>query len=168
MDTLAHGLYGGMIAGWKRRFGLAFLFGIAPDLLSFGPYIAMRVISGTFQQGRPSLASIPDWVYWAYDVTHSLIIMGAVLALIWYINRAFAVTFSAWIIHILFDIPTHSKEFFPTPFLWPLSSYTVDGFSWGQSWFMLVNYSALLTLAIAFIVARHRKRKNRRSVNQSA
>ena len=167
MDTLAHGLYGGMIAGWEKRFGWAFLLGMAPDLLSFGPYIALRVVSGTMHSGRPSLNSIPDWVYSAYNVTHSLIIMGVVLALVWYLNKSFAVTFSAWIIHIVFDIPTHSKEFFPTPFIWPLSNYTVDGFSWGQSWFMLINYSALLALATAFIIARHRKRKNQSSTAET-
>jgi len=159
VDTLAHGLWGGMIAGWRRKFGLAFLFGVCPDLLSFGLWIAVRIIDGRFRAGRPPLQTIPDWVYTAYDYTHSLMIIGLVWALLWWRCRELAVPFSAWIIHILVDIPTHSFAFFPTPFLFPISDFKVDGISWGQTWFMILNYSLLLVMALAFITARERRRR---------
>lgn len=50
----------------------------------------------------------------------------------------------AWGVHILVDIPTHSYRFYPTPFLWPLSGWKFNGFSWGTPWFIVVNYGALL------------------------
>ncbi|MFH1068764.1 MAG: hypothetical protein V1794_04005 [Candidatus Glassbacteria bacterium] len=159
MDTLAHGLWGGMIAGWKKRFGLAFLFGMAPDLLSFGLWMAIRWMHGQFQRGRPDVHFLPDWLHTAYNFTHSLFIIGALWALLWWWNREIAVPFSAWIIHILCDIPTHSRSFFPTPFLFPLSDYTVDGISWGQTWFMILNYSCLLALSLAWAYGRHRRRR---------
>ncbi|HLA39458.1 MAG TPA: hypothetical protein VJ417_05640 [Candidatus Glassbacteria bacterium] len=160
MDTLAHGLWGGMIAGWKKRFGLAFLFGMAPDLLSFGLWMAIRWMHGQLQQGRPNLHALPDWLHTAYNFTHSLIIIGSIWALLWWWQRELAVPFSAWIIHILCDIPTHTRRFFPTPFLFPLSDFTVNGFSWGQRWFMILNYSCLLVMATAWIISRHRRRKS--------
>jgi hypothetical protein len=158
MDTLAHGLWGGMLAGWRKRFGLAFLFGVAPDVLSFGLLMLIRAVQGRMQMGKPDLHAIPGWVYSAYDCTHSLILVGAVWGILWWKYRELAVPFSAWIIHIVFDIPTHSRAFFPTPFLFPLSHYTVDGISWGQKWFMILNYTCLAGVAILFIRSRRKQR----------
>ncbi|MFC1613994.1 hypothetical protein ACFL5K_01720 [Gemmatimonadota bacterium] len=170
MDTLAHGLWGGMTAGWRRRFGLAFLFGVCPDLLSFGALTVLRIIDGQFRPGKPALHTIPDWLYTAYDYTHSLIIIGLVWAFLWWRYRWLAVPFSAWVIHIVMDIPTHSYAFFPTPFLFPVSDFKVDGISWGQRWFMILNYSLLLAMALVFIIARERRRRGSlktRSLEQS-
>ena len=158
MDTLSHGLWGGMIFGWRRRFGLAFLFGVSPDLFSFGLWMFVRVVQRGFTCGKPSLAVLPQWLDAAYSLTHSLVIAGLVFAVLWWKKRDLAVPFSAWIVHILTDIPTHSRAFFPTPFLYPLSDYTFDGFSWGQWWFMLLNYSCLLVLAILWVWSRNARR----------
>ncbi len=164
MDTLAHGLWGGMICGWKRRFGLALLFGLAPDLLSFGALIVVKLAQGAFDPGKPPVGTIPQWVYTAYDYTHSLVIVGAVWGLLWWKKRDLALTFSAWPIHILFDIPTHTREFFPTPFLFPFSRFTVDGIEWGQRWFMILNYSCLSLFSIFWLVNRHRRARQRGSL----
>jgi len=36
----------------------------------------------------------------------------------------------AWLLHILIDIPTHSRKQWAPQFLWPLSQFSVDGCSW--------------------------------------
>ena len=36
----------------------------------------------------------------------------------------------AWGLHILVDLPTHSRQQWAPQFLWPLSTVTVDGVSW--------------------------------------
>lgn len=43
----------------------------------------------------------------------------------------------AWLAHILLDIPFHTKAYFPTKLLWPLSDFSFDGISWGDArvWF---------------------------------
>ena len=166
MDTLAHGLWGGMIGGWRKRFGLAVLFGIAPDLLSFGALTVVWVVQGQFQPGRPSVSTIPQWVHVSYDFTHSLVIIGAVWAVLWWWKRELAVPFIAWPLHILFDIPTHTREFFPTPFLFPISDYTFNGFSWGQRWFMILNYSCLAALSLFWATNRYRRRKRGESAGR--
>ncbi|HUU29147.1 MAG TPA: hypothetical protein VM123_15175 [archaeon] len=158
MDVLAHGLWGGMLAGWKKRFGLAFLFGVCPDVFSFGLWMAVRIFQGSFQRGRPPLHMLPEWLDTVYGITHSLVIIGLVWAFLWWRKKDLALPFSAWVIHIVFDIPTHSKAFFPTPFLYPLSDFTINGISWGQRWFMILNYSCLLAVALLWIGARRRRR----------
>ncbi len=158
MDILAHGLWGGLAAGWKRRFALAFLFGIAPDMCSFGALAVIRFVQGTFEPGRPPIQTLPDWLYVAYDFSHSLIVIGAIWLLLRFFARGISIPFLAWPLHILCDIPTHSQAYFPTPFLFPLSGYTFDGFSWGQRWFMITNYTGLLIVALAWVVYRHRRR----------
>jgi hypothetical protein len=129
------------------------------DTPAFGALMAVRIVTGTFTPGKPELNTIPDWLFTAYDLSHSLVVAGAVWLVLWFTARWIAVPFSAWLIHILLDIPTHTRAYFPTPFLWPFSDYTFDGFSWGQGWFMLLNYSCLLVLALCWTYFRQRRRQ---------
>ena len=62
-----------------------------------------------------------------------------------------------WPLHILIDIPTHTYQFYPTPFLWPISTYKFDGISWGTPWFMIVNYSSLAIVLITLFVMREKR-----------
>lgn len=50
---------------------------------------------------------------------------------------------AAWGLHILLDVPTHARSFYPTPFLWPLSDWTFDGVSWTAPWALALNYTLL-------------------------
>jgi membrane-bound metal-dependent hydrolase YbcI (DUF457 family) len=173
MDTLAHGLWGGAVFGRRdgAQWKAAFVLGMSPDLLSFGPYLLTHLGDvaarwSSHRGGPPDPRDIPAYVYGAYDVTHSLVVWGvacAALAAAARVRRrsgapAWSVwPFGAWALHILCDIPTHTARFFPTPFLWPLATPYVDGFSWGRRGFMLANYSAL-ALAYLFLLLRKRSR----------
>jgi hypothetical protein len=82
MDTLAHGLWGGVAFGRqsKPHYWMAFVLGMMPDLLSFGPFFIMWAFHGF--AGRtpgepPDPALIPAYVYQAYNVTHSLVIWSS-------------------------------------------------------------------------------------------
>jgi len=73
---------------------------------------------------------------------------------------------SGWAIHILTDIPTHSRTFYPTLFLWPLSDWCYDGVSWGNMRFMIINYTSLLMVFVFLrlvqrLKSKHDSRKNR-------
>ncbi|HEX6532810.1 MAG TPA: hypothetical protein VF019_09305, partial [Nitrospira sp.] len=77
MDILSHGLWGAVAFGRRNRpsFWLAFLLGLAPDLLSFG-ILQLAVWLGMaprpdFSHGTPPESSIPPYVHHLYDVTHS-------------------------------------------------------------------------------------------------
>jgi len=64
---------------------------------------------------------------------------------------------TGWLIHIVMDIPTHSKTFYPTLFLWPLSDWHFDGISWVNMWFIIINYTSLLIVFILLRVVRQMK-----------
>jgi len=144
MDILAHFLWTFGIFFKSKDRVKAGLMGIMPDLLSFGPHMIMSLIFGTIAFGKPDINSIPNSVFVFYSITHSLIIFSLVMLLIYFFTKRVYWFVFGWLIHILIDIPSHSKEFFPTPFLWPLSDFTFNGISWGTPWFMIINYSTLV------------------------
>ena len=128
--------------------------------------IWFRYVSGTplarppirpgLDDGQPLLLRSWD----LYQFSHSIVIFAAVFALVWIIRRRPSWLLLFWLLHILIDIPTHSMRFYPTPFLWPLSSYQFNGISWGQPWFMILNYSALAAAYLFLLVRRLRRRSS--------
>jgi len=165
MDILSHGLWGGITFGRKNRrnYWWAFFFGISPDLFSFGIFMAMRVlglVSGPdWSSGPPPMEKIPAYVRLLYNPTHSLIVFAAIFFLVWLLLKKPFLPMLAWGLHILFDIPTHSAEFFPTPFLWPLSGLQVDGVPWSHPVIFIPNIVFLAGLYSWYFLVRRRKQK---------
>ncbi len=158
MDIFAHGLWSYAVFHKKKYAWLAVLFGVLPDILSFGILFIMNLINGGLRRGPPSLSSLPDWLFAAYNMTHSFVIFLLVFFTVYVLTKKWFWPLTAWALHILIDIPTHSFRFFPTPFLWPITGYKFDGISWATPWFMLLNYSVLL---IAFIVIAYNGQKKK-------
>ncbi len=162
MDIISHGLWGGVAFGRrnKKSFWLSFLFGIMPDVLAFGPFFASVFLGlqkgPQFSSEPPDPGLIPLYVHRLYSMSHSLIIFTLLFAALWIIRQKPFWEFSAWGAHILVDIPTHSYQFFPTPFLWPLSNITVNGVPWGNPWIFIPNVTLLITLYMYFFVIRPR------------
>jgi hypothetical protein len=151
MDIVSHGLWGALAFGResRRSFWLAFLLGMGPDLSAFGPFFLL-VFLGIKQRPRftepPDPAIFPPFVHETYNVSHSLIVFALLFALLWIIFRRPIWEFSAWGLHILFDIPTHSYRFFPTPFLWPVSNFYIDGHPWSRPEIFIPNVILLVVL----------------------
>ncbi|QGU00399.1 hypothetical protein SYNTR_1805 [Candidatus Syntrophocurvum alkaliphilum] len=141
-DVISHGLWGGALFGWRKNYWWAFGFGVMPDILTFGPYAIYRLLSGDLAYGRPAIGDYPPWLFTMYDITHSLIIAGIIVFILFKLVPPIGYASLAWILHILMDIPSHSHDYFPTPFLYPISDFTVDGFysiyMWGVNWFLLI------------------------------
>ncbi|HAV11840.1 MAG TPA: hypothetical protein DCX32_04875 [Candidatus Moranbacteria bacterium] len=167
MDIVSHGLWGGVAFGRKSRkdYLLAFLFGIMPDMFSFGILFTTNLLGITigpkYSNGRPDFASIPEYVSQLYDVTHSLVVFALVFAIVWYWRKKPFWPLAAWGLHILVDIPTHSLEFFATPFLWPFSDYKFDGINWGNPWIFFPNVTLLTVAYLTWMIARLKKRKGK-------
>lgn len=163
MDTFSHGLWGGLAFGRKNKkaFGLAFAFGVLPDLLSFGIYFVAVFLklnpAPSWQMEPPQDSFIPQYVHTLYDITHSVIIFALIFILLWLIFRRPIYEFLAWGFHILLDIPTHSYEFFPTPFLWPISSFEVNGIPWSHAIIMIPNFVLLAIFLSWFVISKMRK-----------
>lgn len=152
MDILSHGLWGGVAAGrqTKKRFWLAFSFGVLPDLLAFAPVFLVHLFTNgfvrpkfaTYEPPRPDL--LPAYVNQVYNYTHSFLIFALVFLLVWLVMRKPFMPLLAWGLHILMDIPTHSTAFFPTPFLFPVSSYVVSGIPWSTPAIFFTNWFAII------------------------
>lgn len=143
-------------------------WGIFPDLFAFTlPFVISfyKVLSGQQQFGsfstRHQVADGFNLSHTLYQYSHSLILWVFVFLIIWAIWRRPRWELLGWLLHILIDIPSHAITFFPTPFLFPISSYVFPyGIAWSNKWFMLINYLALLFLWGGFLFKRNRKRKN--------
>lgn len=75
---------------------------------------------------------------------------GVVFFLLWWLARTYATPFLAYGFAVLLDIPTHSTDFFATPFLWPLSSYKFNGMSWGEPFIFFPNLILLISAYLAW------------------
>jgi len=146
MDTLSHALWGMGLFGYRRYRWAAFLVGALPDLLAFGVLFLIQMVDGSLTPGKPALETIPAWTFAVYDVTHSWVVAGTVIALVWKWNRAVGFVLLAWPMHILLDVPFHSADFFPTKFLWPISDFHIDGIPWSSPWIWFPNVAGLLIL----------------------
>lgn len=153
MDIFSHGLYGGIAAGRrsKKDYLWAFFFGMAPDLLAFGPFILAAVLGFEFDLFGSANIRV------SYNATHSLIIYTIIFASLWAFGRKrFAKLSLAWPLHILVDIPTHSAEFYPTHFLWPISDFYVDGIAWAQPIIFIPNLIIIVALYAFWLLKRRR------------
>jgi membrane-bound metal-dependent hydrolase YbcI (DUF457 family) len=166
MDVFSHGLWGGIAVGRrsKKSFWTAVAFGVAPDVIAFGPFLVVRLLDqGTefFSRlgQRPDIHSIPDYVHTVYSTTHSLVVFAFVFAIVWAIRRKPIVEMLAWGLHICMDIPTHSDRFFPTPFLWPLSDYHINGIPWSNPYIFFPEWGLLFILYGWFFYRKSRAAK---------
>lgn len=176
MDIFAHGIWAG--AAYKAinkkakkplNVRLAGFWGIFPDLFAFTiPFIWLF---GDIMFGGMSFAdlsrpgeieptpqdTLPIFRLTSllYSISHSAVIFLVVFGAAYLIFRRPMWELGGWFIHILLDIPTHSYQFYPTPFLWPLSGWTFDGFSWETLWFLIPNYIAI----IAVYLLLHKRKK---------
>ena len=154
MDTLSHALWGRGLFGYRGHKWLAIFFGAMPDLFSFGILIIVGLFSGNYisgnyaYEGPPSLESIPNWVFFNYDLSHSFITAFLCIGIVYFFNRALTFPMLAWPFHILLDFPFHSKEYFPTKFLWPLTDFSIDGIPWSNPEVWFPNMAGIIILFI--------------------
>ncbi len=169
MDVFAHGLWTGIIfKKYKRKKILwPIFFGVAPDIFSFGIYLFISLISSGFsffsRSPEHSGAQVPQYVSTLYGLTHSFIIFAVIFLLIWFWRKKPFWPILAWGIHIAIDVPLHSAEFFPTPFLFMVSSFKISSISWGNPLIMILNYSAI---AIIYLTIFLKSRKQKTDVNK--
>lgn len=166
MDIISHGLWSGTGFYHKSRksFWTAFAFGVIPDFLAFGWFFTALLINlglGKIDFTKfepPAKDFIPQYVHTIYNFTHSLFIFAAVFIIVWIIFKKPMLEMLTWGLHILMDIPTHNHVFFPTPFLYPLSSYKFDGISWASQPFFTINWIVLLLL-YSYLIYRYKSKR---------
>ena len=146
MDTLSHALWGKGLFGYRGYGKVAIFFGAMPDLSSFGVLFIIQAINGIFIPGPPKLKSIPNWLFFNYNISHSFVTAFLCIGIVYYFNRSIAFAMLAWPFHIVLDFPFHSKEYFPTKLFYPLSDCSFDGVPWSnpEIWFPNIAGIAIL------------------------
>ncbi|MBM3149264.1 MAG: hypothetical protein FJZ88_04445 [Chloroflexi bacterium] len=164
MDFVSHGLWGGIAFGRRSRrvFLVAAGISLLPDVLTEGLFAALYLmnIGGMpgWEHGHPNITAYPLWAQILYNAAHSLVVFTLGFLLIWALVRKPVWIAGAWGLHILIDIPTHSMELFPTPFLWPLSELRVDGVDWSNP--IVLGVNVILLGAAYWLWLRNRKRND--------
>jgi len=146
MDTLSHALWGYGLFGYKRYAALALFFGAMPDLISFGLYLFLQIMHGTWHPGPPPIETLPNWLIINYSIGHSFVICLPIIGLVALWRKPIAFAMLAWPFHIVLDFPFHSFKYFPTPIFWPISDFKIDGISWAHWYIWLPNVAGLLLL----------------------
>jgi len=165
MDIVSHALWGGAAFGRRKRrdFLFAAVFSLLPDFLGEGIMFLLVVLGlpgmPGLEHGHPDISEFPLYARGFYNATHSLVIFSLGFALVWMARKKAFLPMAAWGLHVLIDIPTHSFALFPTPFLWPLSDFKVDGIGWDSPLVLVPNY-ALLVIFYSLWLCRRRKRKS--------
>jgi hypothetical protein len=169
MDVVSHGLWGGALffSQGPKKFAAGVALGMAPDLLSFGvfhvsqPGWILSRLAGEIS-GPPPLSLLPGYVFYAYNVTHSLVVWALVFVVLRLRLKRFPWLMAAWALHILTDIPTHATSYFPTPFLWPFPTPFIDGVTWASGEFLIANYTALTVVYGGLFLHARRKARGER------
>lgn len=171
MDILAYGLWAGLtvkavnkkdLAKKRIKLGWFIFWSIMPDIFTFT--LIFFWFAGSILLGYGSLKNLPHFqiiepmpegtylvaqiTSWLYNFSHSLVIFVIIFALVFLFWKKIPWAMAGWLLHILIDIPTHSYDCFPTPFLWPLSQWKMDGWAWSTWHFEVFNYLILIIFYI--------------------
>ena len=173
MDVLAHGLWTNVMyklipetRNNKKTTWWGIFFGVFPDLVAFTPVFAYIFYRGIFlhtwirfapPEDTNQTIPLDQLTHHLYNFSHSLVIWLIVFVLVWLLFRKTPWVLLGWALHICIDIFSHSSQFFPTPFLFPISKFYVNGIPWAEPVFMIVNYSALVLLYI-FLIPRIKRK----------
>jgi membrane-bound metal-dependent hydrolase YbcI (DUF457 family) len=164
MDFVSHALWGGIAFGRQNRkyYLWAALISILPDILTEGLFGALYLlkIGGMpgWENGHPNITDYPIYAQNLYNITHSLVIFVVVFLLIYVIIKKIPWLVGGWGLHILIDIPTHSQALFPTPFLWPISDYKINGVGWDSPIVLAIDICLLIAVYSLWIYNRKRRK----------
>jgi hypothetical protein len=169
MDTFSHAGWG--FAALHSKRGLAWwgaLAGAAPDLLFFIPSRIEGLIEkgwmglttgaepGVWRADGPPLPPELVEAYYRYYIkSHSLVFLTLAVAILFLTRaRRWAWLAAPYGLHILMDIPTHER--YQTQPFYPLSSWSIQGLTWGDPRIFWPNVIALV-LTLAIVIRRRRR-----------
>lgn len=155
MEIVAHSLWAAAAAITAKKstpvavsVGWTAWWGVFPDVLAFGPSIAVGTwlrLTGGLDARSAHGGHLPhvNLGFPLYPAAHSLVVFLLVFGISSILARRVVPALCGWLLHILIDIPTHSFRYYATRFLWPLSGYRFDGIAWWTPWFWVSTYAAL-------------------------
>ncbi len=177
MDMFAHALWAGLgTAAAKRRMSVTraavvatVALAVLPDLVQFlpllgwiiagdGSWSALQAFALASPGQEPALPPLVDALsHHLHCTLHSAIIAAGVTALLWWVRGGFWFPLAGWWSHIVFDVFTHSSDYYVVPVFYPFTYQGFDGWAWNQPWMLALNYGALTLAIIALWLTRRRK-----------
>lgn len=146
MDFIAHYLWTYILFHNSSSLKLALILSVLPDLLSWGIWSFYILFYTRKNVTSKNIKLLPEWTFTLYGLTHSVFIFSFVFLIVMLITRTFPVYMVAWFLHIVMDIPLHSRKLFPTPFLWPISDWKFPGINWGNKYLIIANYAIIASI----------------------
>lgn len=121
--------------------------------------------NGDMRQAQSAIAYTASMFY---NLSHSAVVFLLIFGLIIWARKILKKEncvpweMCGWLFHILLDVPTHSYAFYPTPVFWPLAGWKFNGYSWGNLWFVIVDYAVITAVysALWFLNKRRLLHKN--------
>lgn len=174
MDILAHGVYNIALQKsiknkkkTKKEIFVAFLWGVLPDFVAFAPSFLLAFFGSSFSSfDHHALVAGFDIARSIYPFTHSLVIFLAVFFIVFIFIRKFYWPMFGWGLHILVDMPLHTPEFFPTPFLFPLSDWTLPfGIAWSTP-YIWASFWVAAFIWLGYLWYKRRKNKNLEKISE--
>jgi hypothetical protein len=179
VDIIAHGLWAGIGIGLARRRWpirrkdaiAAVAFATLPDLAQLVPLLGnalsrdgielLAAYATAVPGSEPSLTpGVAVAVHHLHCALHSAVIAAAVTAIVWLAIRSLWIPLLGWWSHIVIDVFTHSRDYYPVPVFYPVSDWAFDGIAWNTPWFLLATYLALGLAAAAAVQLRRRPPAN--------
>lgn len=162
MDIFSHSLWTGLIYRKEKKIWWPIIFSVAPDLFSNGIYVVISIFKGIsfVDSTRVHLNPVgPEIIPTLYSFSHSLVFFAIAFIAVWLILKKPWWPLAAWGIHILVDIPFHSVKYFATPFLYPLSSFSIDSINWGDNNYILaINFCVLAVIYFALYITKNKRK----------
>jgi hypothetical protein len=175
MDIFAHGLWAGIGVAlvaprWpmRRRTAVATVgMAMAPDLAQLVPLVVAALAGNggwatlaAYANALPGMEpALPPRValltHHLHCMLHSAVVAAGVTLACWAWMRALWLPLLGWWSHIVIDVFTHSKDFYPAPIFYPFTQWGFDGLAWNTPWFLLANH-ATIALVIAWLLWRRR------------
>ena len=169
MDVFAHALWAtaaGIVARrrYRQQIRLGWLaaWGVLPDLVTFSVPAAVRIwrlLTGASKSLLPDGRGPHfDWVWGLYNGTHSALVFAVCFGAVWLVAGRPVLEMLGWALHIFIDVFTHSG-LFAVQFLWPVSSFHLDGIRWEATPFLALNYAVLASIFLSLWIQRVRVRR---------
>jgi LexA-binding, inner membrane-associated putative hydrolase len=168
MDIVAHTLWAGIGVTLARSrwpiapkiVALTMALAALPDLAHALPLLgwwlfgkgslaALWAYAVAVPNHEPALPPLVDLLsHHLHCIMHSALVAGAVTALLWAALRTFWIPLLGWWSHIIIDVFTHSKDFYPAPVFYPITERAFNGVAWNQPWMLALNYAALVVAGL--------------------
>lgn len=159
MDIISHILIGKIISFFARKTKRASLwamsFSFLPDLFQLPAYVYLGYINNRMFLIPKNI----DWEHtrdlypllhaFTWEIPHSIFFLLLVVFPVVLYFKLPKITFLAYLLHLVIDIPTHAGEWAVKPF-YPIN-YSISGFTnaWAWPvWLLVLSWIVLLTIII--------------------